>query len=70
MNQLLRLGITDLSFHHVTGSLLFHVLTDMGFDVARVYSKHEENFNKLRDNDIDMLCSAWLPSSHGIYKSN
>lgn len=61
------LGVTDLSFHRVTGSLLYHILSDMGFDVKRVYAPHVENFNSLKLGEIDMLNSAWLPSSHGVY---
>ncbi|MGD1920783.1 MAG: glycine betaine ABC transporter substrate-binding protein, partial [Pleurocapsa sp.] len=30
---------------------------------------HEENFKKLKAGEIDLLTSAWLPSSHGEYKT-
>lgn len=63
-------GVTDLSFHHVTASLVSHVLNDMGFEVKRLYSPHQENFLKLKSGEVDMLSSAWLPSSHGIYKAD
>lgn len=68
MQKKIRLGITDLSFHRVTGSLITQVLISMGFEVERIYSHHEENFKKLNTNAIDLLTSAWLPSSHGLYK--
>lgn len=70
MNQKqISLGVTDLSFHRVTGSLLAHVLTDMGFEVSRHYAPHQENFMHLEQGKVDLLTSAWLPSSHGEYKA-
>jgi len=69
MTNTITIGVTDLSFHRVTASLLTHVLSDMGFTVKRVDSAHQENFSKLKSGEVDILCSAWLPSSHGIYKS-
>ncbi|WP_062663155.1 glycine betaine ABC transporter substrate-binding protein [Grimontia celer] len=64
------MGVTDLSFHHTTSSLVANVLMSMGFDVKRVFSPHQENFEKLKTGEVDMLSSAWLPSSHGIYKAD
>ena len=66
----LKLGVTDLSFHHVTASLVSHVLTDMGFTVERIYAPHQDNFKNLKSGEVDLLASAWLPSSHGIYKAD
>ncbi len=70
MAKKVTIGVTDLSFHHVAASLVTHVLNDMGFSVDRIYTHHEENFRNLKAGDVDMLASAWLPSSHGIYKAN
>lgn len=70
MKKTITIGVTDLSFHHVAASLVAHTLTDMGFAVKRVYSAHQDNFAKLKSGEIDMLSSAWLPSSHGLYKSD
>ncbi|WP_415405787.1 glycine betaine ABC transporter substrate-binding protein [Sulfurovum sp. CS9] len=64
------LGITDLSFHRVTGAVVAHILETMGFEVEQKFALHEENFRRLKDTEIDMLASAWLPSSHGGYKSD
>lgn len=69
MSKKVTIGVTDLSFHHVAGSLVTNILEDMGFEVNRIYSPHEENFKKLKEGEVDMLTSAWLPSSHGVYKS-
>lgn len=65
-----KLGVTDLSFHRVTASIISHVLTDMGFSVERIYAPHQDNFKNLKSGEIDLLASAWLPSSHGIYKAD
>jgi len=62
------MGITDLSFHRVTGALVTYILEEMGYEVQRKYALHEENFRRLKDEEIDMISSAWLPSSHGVYK--
>lgn len=64
------LGITDLSFHRVTGAVVAYILETMGFKVEKKFSLHQENFRRLKDGEIDMLASAWLPSSHGDYKSD
>ncbi len=65
-----KLGVTDLSFHRVTASIISHVLTDMGFSVERIYAPHQDNFKNLKSGEIDLLASAWLPSNHGIYKAD
>lgn len=70
MNRKITIGVTDLSFHRTTASLIANVLKAMKFEVKRIYSPHQENFEKLKAGDVDMLSSAWLPSSHGIYKSD
>lgn len=67
MSEHVTIGVTDLSIHRITGSLIAHVLTDMGFTVHRIYSPHRENFRKLCSGEVDMLASAWLPSNDGEY---
>ncbi|MCR1024182.1 glycine betaine ABC transporter substrate-binding protein [Cellulophaga baltica] len=70
MSKTINLGVTDLSFHRIAASLVANTLEEIGFTVKRTYSPHEENFERLKAGDVDMLASAWLPSSHGIYKSD
>lgn len=70
MSQKVVIGVTDLSFHRVAASLVANTLINMGFEVERIYSHHEKNFQRLQSGEIDMLTSAWLPSSHGVYKHN
>lgn len=67
-STMIRLGITDLSFHRMTGGLVAATLEQRGYRVIRSYAPHEANFARLASGEIDMLASAWLPSSHGIYK--
>lgn len=64
----IRIGVTDLSFHRVTGAIVTKLLEQMGFQVERKYALHENNFNCLAVGEIDMIASAWIPFSHGIYK--
>ncbi|MDO6445438.1 glycine betaine ABC transporter substrate-binding protein [Colwellia sp. 1_MG-2023] len=69
MTKKITIGVTDLSFHRVAASLLGHIIERFGFEVERVYSPHEQNFEKLKQGDVGLLASAWLPSSHGGYKA-
>lgn len=66
--RLVRLGVTDLSFHRATGAAVAHVLQAMGFAVERSYALHEANFEAMRAGAVDMIASAWIPFSHGVYK--
>lgn len=66
-SPVVRLGVTDLSFHRVTAAVIAALLAQMGFQVERHYAPHVENFERLRDNQIDMIASAWIPHSHGTY---
>lgn len=63
-----RLGVTDLSFHRATAAVVAQVMQHMGLTVERQYALHEDNFKRLREGAIDMIASAWIPFSHGIYK--
>ena len=69
MTQKIIIGVTDLSFHRITASLITHIVQNMGFSVERIYEHHEKNFENLKEGKTDMLASAWLPSSHGGYKN-
>lgn len=67
-SRVVRLGVTDLSFHRATAAVVALVLQRMGLTVERQYALHEVNFERLREGTIDMLASAWLPCSHGVYR--
>ena len=49
MSTTIKIGVTDLSFHHLTASLVSNVLIHMGFEVERYYAPHEANFQQLED---------------------
>lgn len=63
----LRLGVTNLSFHRATAAIVVHVLDIMGKSVQLSFADHQANFDALGRGELDLLCSAWLPHSHGIY---
>ena len=69
MPKKITIGVTDLSFHDIAASLVANTLINMGFEVERIYAHHEKNFENLQTGNIDMPASAWLPSSHGVYKA-
>ncbi len=58
MTKKITMGVTDLSFHRTTASLVNNVLKAMGFEVERIFSPHQENFEKLKAGQVDMLSSA------------
>ncbi|WP_232775027.1 MULTISPECIES: glycine betaine ABC transporter substrate-binding protein [unclassified Shewanella] len=68
--QVIRMGVTDLSFHRVTAAVVAQVIRVMGKEVQRSYALHEANFDRLGEGKVDMVCSAWLPHSHGIYRQH
>lgn len=69
-NKTIKLGVIDLTFHRATAAVITKVFEILGFIVVRSYSLHEEAFRQLKTGDIDMVASAWLPHSHGIYKED
>ncbi|MFG2302454.1 glycine betaine ABC transporter substrate-binding protein [Actinacidiphila glaucinigra] len=62
-------GNISLSFHRAAAGVTRRVLESHGHQVKSVEAKHEELFDLLRNGDVDVLVSAWLPSSHGKYLS-
>ncbi|MFN4764729.1 glycine betaine ABC transporter substrate-binding protein, partial [Gillisia sp. Q332] len=67
MNMPLRVGHIDLSFHDASAIEVENVLRRHGHAVERSAAPHEEMFRRLGRGDVDVLVSAWLPSSHGGY---
>lgn len=63
----IRVGHIDLSFHDATAWEVERTLAEYGHTVERSAAPHEEMFRRLRRGDVDVLASAWLPSSHGEY---
>lgn len=62
-----RLVTIDLSFHLATSGMIRSILASHGVSVIETIAPHEKAFEQLRDGSADMLCSAWLSDSHGVY---
>jgi glycine betaine/proline transport system substrate-binding protein len=62
-----RLVTIDLSFHRAASGVIRSILASHGVPVVEMIAPHEKAFEHLRDGTADMLCSAWLPDSHGVY---
>lgn len=67
MADTLVLGQVGLSFHTAAAGVLVEVLEDLGHTVEIREAPHEDLFGMLGSGDVDLACSAWLPSSHGVY---
>jgi glycine betaine/proline transport system substrate-binding protein len=65
--NVVRVGHIDLSFHHASALEVEKILKKHGCNVERSAAPHEEMFRRMQRGAIDVLVSAWLPSSHGEY---
>lgn len=63
----LTVGTIALSFHRGAAAVVRRVLEAFGHPVSVVEAAHEELFRRQATGEIDVLVSAWLPSSHEIY---
>lgn len=57
----------DLSFHRAATGVVRAILENYGLSVSEIKAPHEEAFRLIKDGSADILCSAWLPGSHGVY---
>ncbi|WP_217555677.1 glycine betaine ABC transporter substrate-binding protein [Streptomyces sp. GbtcB6] len=62
-------GNIALSFHRAVAAVTRRVLEAHGHRVNSVEAPHEQLFRLQEQGDIDVLVSAWLPSSHDKYLS-
>jgi len=67
MVQKLVLGQIALSFHVAAAAVVAELLRRDGISVELAQAPHEEMYAQLADERVDLVCSAWLPGSHGIY---
>ena len=65
--QPLRVGHIALSFHAASAAVVRRILESHGHTVESSSAPHEEMFARYGAGEIDLLVSAWLPSSHGTY---
>ncbi len=63
----IRVGHIDLSFHDASAREVEAILLEEGHAVERFAAPHEEMFARLGRGEVDVLVSAWLPTSHGAY---
>ncbi|MFF9488145.1 glycine betaine ABC transporter substrate-binding protein [Streptomyces sp. NPDC014676] len=62
-------GNIALSFHRAA-AVTRRILEAHGHRVNSVEAPHEQMFRLQEDGDVDVLFSAWLPSSHDTYLSH
>jgi len=67
MTRPIRVGHIDLSFHDAAAREVERILDAHGHGIERSAAPHEEMFRRMADGEVDVLVSAWLPSSHGAY---
>lgn len=65
--QPIRLGHIDLSFHAASAGVIQAILERHGHLVTLHAAPHEKMFALLQAGQVDLVCSAWLPASHGAY---
>ena len=63
----IKLVTIDLSFHRAASAVVQTVLMRHDIRVHEMFAPHQQAFELLESGAADMLCSAWLPSSHGVY---
>ncbi|MEU8516933.1 glycine betaine ABC transporter substrate-binding protein [Kitasatospora sp. NPDC048722] len=63
----LTVGAIALSFHRGAAAVVRRVLEAYGHPVTSVEAPHEELFHRQALGEVDVLVSAWLPSSHETY---
>ncbi|MCM2425008.1 glycine betaine ABC transporter substrate-binding protein [Streptomyces sp. RKAG337] len=63
----LTVGNISLSFHRAAAAVTQRILEDAGHEVRTIEAPHQQLFALQALGEIDVLVSAWLPSSHGEY---
>jgi len=61
------LGQIGLSFHIAAAAVVAELLERDGIEVEIKQGSHEQIYQLLASESVDLVCSAWLPGSHGIY---
>ncbi|MHA6765548.1 glycine betaine ABC transporter substrate-binding protein [Streptacidiphilus sp. PAMC 29251] len=62
-------GNIALSFHRAAAAVTRRLLEAHGHRVTSVEAPHEQLFRLQAAGEVDILVSAWLPSSHATYLS-
>lgn len=61
------LGQIGLTFHTAAAAVLAEVLEDLSHTIEIKEAPHEQMYEMLGNGEVDLVCSAWLPASHGVY---
>ncbi|MFI7142490.1 glycine betaine ABC transporter substrate-binding protein [Streptomyces massasporeus] len=67
--QVVTVGNIALSFHRGVAAVTRRVLEAHGHRVNSIEAPHEQMFRLQEEGEVDVLVSAWLPSSHDTYLS-
>lgn len=67
MAEPLVIGQIGLTFHTAAAAVLAEVLESLGHAVEIREAPHETMYEMLGRGEVDLVCSAWLPASHGVY---
>ncbi|PNV31897.1 glycine/betaine ABC transporter substrate-binding protein [Streptomyces sp. DH-12] len=68
-DAIVTVGNIALSFHRAAAAVTRRILEKHGHQVRSVEAPHERVFRLQEEDAVDVLVSAWLPSSHDIYLS-
>lgn len=67
MAEPLVIGQIGLTFHTAAAAVLAEVLENLGHATEIREAPHETMYEMLGQGEVDLVCSAWLPASHGVY---
>ncbi len=67
MTRELVLGHIALSFHAASAAVVRTIVEQAGVKTLIREAPHEAMYAMLARGEVDMVVSAWLPSSHGVY---
>ena len=61
------LGQIDESFHQVGGGIVHETLLRLGHQVSVREGPHPQIYPLLREGEVHLLATSWLPGGHGLY---
>ncbi len=67
MTRELVVGHIALSFHAASAAVVRAIVEQAGVKTVTREAPHEAMYAMLARGEVDMLVSAWLPGSHGVY---
>jgi glycine betaine/proline transport system substrate-binding protein len=67
MSRPLVIGQIALSFHVASAAVVRAIVELAGVKTTVQEAPHEQMYGMLARGEVDMVVSAWLPGSHGVY---